>query len=336
MKNNESGGIPRVSMPKGKGSEMEYANISKIAQYISTTSGIVDAEKPFELITMPSKNASVTVALRADEGISLSKNITQFDAAVMDAVYSLFINGCYVFSPEMVARMISGDLKKRVSAQKIGAVTKSINKLRHIDITIDVTDEYRKTGKPLEEGVQLKKKSYLLPLEEYSAVKSDNGKVTKNKTMSYITPEDETVEFEVVAGYSFIQKPVLYTYAEQTGEIESFPMKLLASPSISDTEENTAIKWYLIRRIGALKKAKNKSVLKDIIYYDQEQKQGAFSDLWYNQDEYTNWREKKSKIHKSITKILDAYIKEDYIKNYNVLYDGQTIIGVEIIIESIY
>ena len=130
--------IPRVKMPQ---TDTEYANISKIAHYITTTSGLVDAGKPFTLVTMPSKNATVTIALNADQGIKLSKNITQYDFDIMDAVYSLYINGCTVFSPEMVARMISGKLEGRVSAQKIGSVTRSLNKLRHVDITIDLPDE---------------------------------------------------------------------------------------------------------------------------------------------------------------------------------------------------
>lgn len=327
--------IPRVSMPKGENAAWEYTNISKIAQYISTTNGLVDSGEPFELVTMPSKNASVSIALKADEGISLSKNITQYDATIMDAVYSLYINGCSYFSPEMIARMVSGDLKKRVSAQKIGSVTKSINKLRHIDITIDLTDEYRKTGRELDPDVKIKRKSYLLPLDEYSAVIPDNGKITKSRTLS-CEEKGDNIEFEIAAGYSFSCKPVLYSYAEQHGEIEQFPTRLLAAPKLSDTDENTAIKWYLIRRIWALKRAKNKAALKDIIYYDEEEKQGAFSDLRYNQEDYSNWRDKRMKIHKSILKVLDAYKNEGYIDEYQPLMNGKNVIGVEIIISSEY
>lgn len=326
--------LPRVSMPKGDKAEHEYANISKLAQYISTTSGLVDKDEPFKLITMPSKNASVTVALKSDSDIRLSQNITQYDAAVMDSVYSLYVNGCQFFSPEMVARMISGNLKGRVSAQKIGSVTRSINKLRHIDITIDMTDEYLKTGRSLDPEVRITQKSYLLPVDEYGAVIPDNGKTTKSKRMTYKDADGNEDVIEVVAGYQFIKKPVLYTYAEQNGEIEQFPTKLLDAPAISDTDENTAIKWYLIRRIGILKKAKNKAILKDIIYYDREEKQGAFSDLWYDEKLYLNWRDKRAKIHRAIVDVLEAYKEESYIKDYNPLLEGKSVIGVEIVIES--
>jgi hypothetical protein len=326
--------LPRVSMPKGDKAEHEYANISKLVLYISTTSGLVDKDEPFKLVTMPSKNASVTVALKSDADIRLSQNITQYDAAVMDSVYSLYENGCQFFSPEMVARMISGNLKGRVSAQKIGSVTRSINKLRHIDITIDMTDEYLKTGRSLDPDVRITQKSYLLPVDEYGAVIPDNGKTTKSKKMICKDADGNEETIEIVAGYQFIKKPVLYTYAEQNGEIERFPTKLLDAPAISDTDENTAIKWYLIRRIGMLKKAKNKAGLKDIIYYDQEEKQGAFSDLWYDEKAYSNWRDKRAKIHRAIVDVLEAYKEESYIKDYKPLLEGKTVIGVEIFIES--
>lgn len=322
--------IPHVSMPKV---ETEYTNISKIAHYITTTSGLVDAEKPFTLVTMPSKNATVTIALKADKGIKLSKNITQYDFDIMDAVYSLFINGCSVFSPEMVARMISGKLNGRVSAQKIGSVTRSINKLRHVDITIDLTDEYIKSGKKLPEGVDaLTRTSYLLPLEIYNAVIPDNGKTLKTRKTIL---DDE--EINVIAGYEFVKKPVLYTYAEQRGDIEDFPMALLSDPTISDTDENTAIKWYIVRRIAALRKAKNKTnELKDVIYYDTEEQQGAFSDLWYNPDEYSNWRKKKAKIHEAIVAELEVCLREKFIKSYEVIKKGTSIEGVSITVESEY
>lgn len=320
--------IPRVSMPK---TDTEYTNISKIAHYITTTSGLVDAGKLFTLVTMPSKNATVTIALNADKGIKLSKNITQYDFDIMDAVYSLYINGCSVFSPEMVARMISGKLDGRVSAQKIGSVTRSINKLRHVDITIDLTDEYIKSGRELpEDRTLLNRTSYLLPLDVYSAVIPDNGKVLKNRKAMV---DDE--EIEIIAGYEFIKKPVLYTYAEQHGDIENFPMALLSDPSISDTDENTAIKWYIVRRIAALRKAKNKTKeLQDIIYYDEEERQGAFADLWYNPDEYSNWRKKKAKIHEAIVAELEICVREKFIKSYEVLKDGVSIEGVSITVES--
>lgn len=333
MAKKENTVIPRISMPKG---EYEYSNISKVAKYITTKSGIVDAKEPLKLITMPAKNASVTIALKSDSDIQLSKNITQYDATVMDAVYSLYMNGCGRFSPEMVARMITGNLKGRISPQKIGAVTRSLNKLRHIDITIDLTDEYVKTGGKVEDGERVTKTSYLLPLDVYHAVIPDNGRTIKTREgITYKTENGEEEIIDIIAGYEFIKHPALYSYAEQTGEIEQFPTALLAAPQITDTDENTTLKWYLIRRIGALKKAKNKAICKDIIYYDREEQQGAFSDLWYDPDSYVNWKSKKSKIHATIIKILDGYKQEKYIDDYNIIKEKKNIIGVEIIVKSV-
>lgn len=67
----------------------------------------------------------MTVNLFADENLALSNpNITQYDMAVMDAVYTLLVNGAVAFTPEMVVRIMSGNFEQDVKPQKSGAVTK--------------------------------------------------------------------------------------------------------------------------------------------------------------------------------------------------------------------
>ena len=75
--------------------EQERFNVSNVAKYISTTAGLVNADNPTELVTIPSKNVIVTVNLWKDKDVALSSNnITLYDLAVMDAVYTLYCNGC--------------------------------------------------------------------------------------------------------------------------------------------------------------------------------------------------------------------------------------------------
>ena len=100
---------PKAKLPK---IDEEKLNLSKVAKYISTTGGLVNAENPTELVTIPSKNVMVTVNLWKDKDVALSSsNITLYDLAVMDSVYTLYKNGCTSFTPEMVARVMSGDAK---------------------------------------------------------------------------------------------------------------------------------------------------------------------------------------------------------------------------------
>lgn len=128
-------------------------------------------------------------------------------------------------------------------------------------------------------------------------------------------------------GFRVKEVPILYDYAERTGRIASVPTALLEVPGISDTDDGILVKRYLIQRIEELKKARNKSDLKEIIYYDTERNQGVLSDLWYN-DNIKNLRDKKAKLHKMVIKILDSFKKEKYIRGFDVLTEGKSVVGV--------
>lgn len=98
--------LPKAKLPRV---EKEYFNLSDVAKCISTKGGLVDTGNTQELI--PYKNAVITVDLQTDEDVTLSnKNITLYDLSVMDAVYTLLKSGRESFTPEMVCRVMSGNL----------------------------------------------------------------------------------------------------------------------------------------------------------------------------------------------------------------------------------
>lgn len=296
-----------AKLPK---TEKENFNISKVAKYISTTGGLVDAENPATLRTMPSKNVVVTIDLQKDKDVILSsKNITLFDLAVMDSVYTLFKNSCTSFTPEMVARVMSGNVKGDIKPQKAGAVTRSLRKLALIRVTLDCTEEYIERGINLREGDQALYTDYLLPMSEVQ-LKSVNGSVYIN-------------------GFNLKEMPILYDYAERIGRIASVPIGLMHVPGITDTDDGILVRRYVIQRIEELKRARNKAKLNNIIYYDTERERGAMSELWYSEN-FKNIRDKKAKLHKMVVKILDSFKKEQYIKDYIEIVEGRSIIGVEI------
>lgn len=290
--------------------EQERFNVSNVAKYISTTAGLVNADNPTELVTIPSKNVIVTVNLWKDKDVALSSNnITLYDLAVMDAVYTLYCNGCAAFTPEMVARVMSGDLKAYIKPQKAGAITRSLRKLAFIRITLDCTEEYKARGIKIRAGGSALFTDYLLPMSEIQ-LKAVNGD-------TYLD------------GFSVKEVPILYDYAKRIGKIASVPTSLLDIPGVSDTDDGILVKRYLIQRIEELKRARNKSELKEIIYYDSETKQGALSYLWYD-EEFKNVRDKKAKLHKLVIKALESFISEKYIREYRVITEGKSVIGVEI------
>ncbi len=78
----------QTTMPKPK---KEYLNNCKVANYILTQNDLFSSPTP--LTTIPKKNIFVTVDLTADENLALSnRNITQYDMAVMDSVYTMLVN----------------------------------------------------------------------------------------------------------------------------------------------------------------------------------------------------------------------------------------------------
>lgn len=299
--------IKVAKLPKAQN---ENFNISQVAKFITTTGGLVTAENPTELGVMPSKNIIVTVDLQKDKEVELSSNnVTMYDLAVMDSVYTLYKNGCGSFTPEMVSRIMSGNVKGDVKPQKAGAVTRSLRKLALIRITLDCTSEFEARGVKLRKGDKALFTDYLLPLREVQ-LKSANGDVYIN-------------------GFSLKEIPVLYDYAERIGRIATVPISLMKVSGITDTEDAILVKRYVIQRVEELKRARNKSALKEVIYYDEELEKGVLTELWYDEN-FQNIRDKKAKLHKMMVKVLESFKAEKYIKGFGVLSVGRSILGVEI------
>ena len=296
-----------AKLPK---TQNENFNISSVAKFITTTGGLVSSENPTELNVMPSKNIIVTVDLEKDKDVKLSSNnVTMYDLAVMDSVYTLYKNNCSSFTPEMISRIMSGNMKGDVKPQKAGAVTRSLKKLALIRITLDCTDEFEARGIKLRKGDKALFTDYLLPLREVQ-VKSANGEVYLN-------------------GFSLKEMPVLYDYAERIGRIAAVPISLMKVPGMTDTDDAILVKRYVIQRVEELKRARNKVALKEVIYYDEELDKGVLTELWYD-EEFVNIRDKKAKLHKMMIKVLESFKTEKYIKGYDILSAGRSIIGVEI------
>lgn len=313
----ENGGELLPSVVKMARPEKEYINISKVAHYISANTGLVDNETSLRLKTIPKKNVFVDVDLHKDEHLQLSSpNVTQYDMAVLDAVYTLFVNKQSMFSPEMLLRIMSGNFEQDASPQKIGSITRSINKLRHIDIRIDYTDEAR-ARKLIGKNRTAVITSYLLPVDEIES-RAANG--------------------QTIHAYRLLTEPALYVYARNIQQIIDVPTVLLEThDTLSDTDEVIVLKRYLVKRIEGMKNPKNLLFSTKITYewYDVKTKsnKGMFAELGYDATEYTEsaWRNKKSKLHKFVLKLLTAFQQDGYIKSFTEVRGAKSSIeGVEI------
>lgn len=305
-----------IRMPRP---QKAHLNNTKVINYISSTTDEL-FDRTLRIKTLIRKNVSVTVDLTAGDNLYLSNpNITQYDRAVMDSAYTLMENGASAFTPEMLVRVMCGNPDADVTPQKVGAVTRSINKLSMIRITIDCTDELvaRKKIKP---GHKALLTSYLMPVREIT-VRSANHQAA-------------------MRGYQFLEKPVLYSYAEQVKQIISFDTRLLKNGGdLSNTDEVIIIKRYLIRRIEMLKNSRNDVCSGKISYqwYDakRNEEKGMFHALGYDPKNYRQWKVKRNKIHGYVTAILNDFIKDNYIDGYEVnREDRNRIAGVTVIVKT--
>ena len=253
----------------------------------------------------PDTTYSVYVDMSAPE-LKGTENITEFDGAVLDAIVSISrANEHGFFTAKQVATfLLYGDnlYNNNPSKQRVGAVTKSIEKLRHIDIGIDWT-EHAKLNKiiPDNDDIRLERKGYFLPVEEaifYEKVR-------------------------VLNGYRLITAPPIYEYAESVGQIAQHPSKMLNVPVNLDGQK-LIIRDFLLREIGHMKNNPtwNKTIKLDRIL--------AVAGI----DNNTVTRKKKSQLVTAIRSMLDYWKKEENIAGYTEAVKAKALQSITIILEK--
>ena len=182
-------------------------NLTKASTTIFNSKNSIEALKQIAIDVSPNKKEltttySVNVDLTAPE-LKGTENITEYDKSVHNMAISMAKankGGCFT-AKQLATALLYGDnpSTSRPSPQQIGAVTKSIEKQRHIDITIDWTEHVKlnNRGELPEEVTAYQIKGYMLPVEEHIFI-------LKGKTLT---------------GYHFIKEPPLYQYAMSVGQI---------------------------------------------------------------------------------------------------------------------
>lgn len=280
--------------------DRQYMNNTKISRILSTKP--IPIEEVVAELKIPINDKIINlVDLWRDENITLStNNITQFDMAVMDAAYTIMCSGYMVITAEWIARVLSGNPEQKITPQKIGAIRKSIDKLRSVHIKIDCKDEInarRDTKGKVDKFVY---ESYMLPLDKIEARYEANGK-------------------EIVA-YPVLTKPALYRYAEIVHQIVDVPAELLDThDEFRDTDEAILIKRYVIKRVAQIVKKNNLNSNKiSFLWYDKdvEEERGLFPELGYVPNESDLWRDKKRKINKIVKLTLQSLKDKEAIIDF--------------------
>jgi hypothetical protein len=272
------------------------------------TKNIVD-EGEFDLVVSgkkAKKEVLTKVMLYYDENkvkLSGREKFMPYDREVYDGIVSLYEAGNELITPTMVYRAMNGLTEtEKISLQALESVTKSLDKSRFIRINIDYTEEAKLYNKHIE---KTKYEGYLLAAEK-------------------ITIKISGEEHE---GYKLLRKPILYEYAQISGQIITVPSKLLQTKdAVRGTDEVIVIRGYLLRQIEWIKSDKTNRGNNYITYQGIYQELGI---LKFNLGEVP-YKKKTAKIRSHVKAVLDEWINEGYILKYEEYKEGKSITGVTI------
>lgn len=279
---------------------------------VNSLKDLVDAG-PYDLIVSGRGKTEITThCLLSYEGDNVTlcgrRPFTAYDRSVADAVVSLYEHGddSHIITPATVFRaMVNAEDAETPSPQQLGAVTRSLDKMRFIRVQIDCTDELKRRRASLngDQIVNGKAETYLLNMDKLEILAG--GKT--------------------VTAYRINQTPILYDYARLTNQVLTIPAKLLVikdstGAKIANTERRIVVKDYLLRRISVMKGKTNQS------------RHIKYSKLFEETSETDLGDKEKKAVRKYIDSVLDSWKRDGFIKGYTHIKDGRTKTGVEIIL----
>ena len=276
--------------------------VNKLANTI--THDIIDIGE-IELIISNKKDVSTKVMLAFDSNhIQLSghEKYTPYDREVYDGVVTLYEAGNSIITPPMVYRAMNGlSETEYVSSQSVTAVTKSLDKSRFIRTTIDYTEEAKLYNKNIQKSHY---DGYLLAATKITVKVSGN--------------EQEA--------YKLISKPILYEYAQISGQIITVPAKLLQTKdALRSTDEVIVIRGFLLRQIEWIKNEKatrSANITYKSIYEELEITKDIYKADMYKKKTHA------TRVH--VKTILEEWKRQGYLKDYEEYKERKTLKGVYI------
>lgn len=225
-----------------------------------------------------------------------------YDMEVHDGVITLWEAGNIVFTASMLYRAMNGQVKTEyINQQALDEVNNSLAKSRVININIDFTNEAKMYRN------DIKKAQY------------DNFLLIYDKIT--ITAGGQEVE-----AYKLLRKPILYEYAQISGQIISVPLNYLhTNKKISNSNDVIVIRGYLLKQIEDMKSDSFKRS-NHILY------QGIFDTikLYSNEHSESMYKKKTFTARKQAKAILSHWIDEKYIHGFEEYKNGNTFIGLVI------
>ena len=212
------------------------------------------------------------------------------DALILDAIASLYENGYFNFTTDMIARVMYQNIHHRITSKNLQTIQERMDLLLKLEIRINIDHEL--DPKPLDKRLMNKSNNRFLPLREVNAVFSANSKEAK--------------------GYHFNRSPLWWEYAKYKKQIIKCRFGLYQLRDKNTTIEALLIMRYIHNRIELMKNKNNH------IYNDKISLYRITSDLvehgilpagGIDKAKFKNWNDK----HKNILKLIETFL--DKLKN---------------------
>lgn len=250
------------------------------------------------------------------DGVDLPANIGVYDKVVLSAIctlYKEFIKsgkpGDMIVTPQMIYQCYAG--KPYSKKAQIDNVTKSVRKMMTTIVSFDWRDH------------AVAKK--LLSKEDAEILSKSENYIVERQNMIYAREIFAQVNGARLRAFQLFRTPCLYEYSRSVGQIVTIPKNLLQIPDLKNTDEITLMKIYLATRIELMKNKRN-SVKSNSILYESITRECQTKD-WDSLDKTERKRKRET-----VSKILDNWKSENYIKGYTITKKGSTQTGVEIIL----
>lgn len=226
--------------------------------------------------------------------------IEPIDREVLSGVFSIIAaseqfdgNPNPLFTENQLVEAYTGNPKPTEIQREVAR--ESLNRLRTTIINLDWTEYALKLGLPLNDSY-FRTNDPILMLHEYQFISGG----------------------QMVSGYKVAATPILYTYTKATKRIIQADKPLL-KVDINNTPEAIVLKNYMLRRIKMMYNKHNHMNIHKISYEEM-----------FNTCGIKGTPTQLTRKRNTVRKILEAWVKMGYIKDYKELKEGKEIKTIQI------
>ena len=263
-------------------------------------------ECTFDVNNVHQPKQQVYLTIQSDDKNLDECFLNPLDRKVYDVFSTMWANNNKQIIATHIAAEVFNTIPARVTKKQNEEIKEIAIKMRNQIITIDFSEQMQNNERYFQdEKIEGYYKNTILLNFDFDKIKTKNGRI--------------------VEGYVLNKEPVLFLYARTTNQFTCIPTKVNNAliGVISMTNNNIVIERYLNLRIARMKNRKTKS--NNHIRYSSIYEQIEI------QNKKTLQKVEKSRIRKTVHKILDEWQKIGYIQGYEKYSNNEPyFIGVKI------